>query len=321
MNEDDKIWFSVVIPLYNKKPHIADSITSVLEQSYPHFEVIVVNDASTDGSREIVESFSDNRIQIIDRTTPGPGGYAARNCGIQNAKHHYIAFLDADDTWAPPFLEIMSGLINKNPSVGFYASGWVEKSEVMGEVVSSYARKYSHKGTHTLDLNYFLESYTRDAGPVCSSVAIVDKNLIERAGLFPEDKCRFGGDIDTWFRIMLEGDALLVFPEPLGVYNKEAVNMTTKKNAMSVAETCVKITAESLQGRFTSTQRKLIKRFVNHFQFLQIKKKAMACRLTTQDMRFAYKWVNPMKYLIFFSYSCFHPRLQRGFIQIYNLFK
>ena len=92
---------SVVIPLYNKGPHIARSINSVRSQTFQDFELIIVNDASTDNSLGEVARFKDPRINLYHREKPGPGDYAARNLGIEKAKAEWIAFLDADDEWMP----------------------------------------------------------------------------------------------------------------------------------------------------------------------------------------------------------------------------
>src|SRR5690606_7754713 len=97
--------FSVIIPVHNKAPHLNRSINSVLNQTFLEFELILINDASTDGSMKILESYSDPRIRLLERSTPGPGGYAARNLGIQTAKFKWISFLDADDAWEIDYLE------------------------------------------------------------------------------------------------------------------------------------------------------------------------------------------------------------------------
>jgi len=91
--------FSVVIPVHNKAPHVARSIQSVLDQTYKNFEMIIINDASTDDSMDEVSKFDDPRIRVFQRNEPGPGGYAARNLGIEKANAEWIAFLDADDVW------------------------------------------------------------------------------------------------------------------------------------------------------------------------------------------------------------------------------
>ena len=95
---------SIIVPAYNAEKYVADAIESVLRQTYPYFELIIVDDASTDRTAEVVQSFSDQRIKLIRHTSnKGPG--AARNTAIETAKGKWIAFLDADDQWKVNRLE------------------------------------------------------------------------------------------------------------------------------------------------------------------------------------------------------------------------
>lgn len=110
---------SVVIPLYNKEAIIKKSLESVLTQDYDDFEVVVVNDGSTDKSVEIVKSIHDPRITLIEQENGGPS--KARNTGVKNAKGEWILFLDADDELLPGAFNVMSKLIKENPSVEHFA--------------------------------------------------------------------------------------------------------------------------------------------------------------------------------------------------------
>ncbi|MFD2433455.1 glycosyltransferase family 2 protein [Mesonia maritima] len=96
-------FFSVVIPLFNKENHIYDTLTYILNQTFPDFEVIVVNDGSTDNSSNIVENFSDSRIRLFHQENQGAS--VARNFGISRAQSKYIALIDADDIWYSTHLE------------------------------------------------------------------------------------------------------------------------------------------------------------------------------------------------------------------------
>lgn len=99
--------FSVIIPLYNKEHTIANTLTTVLKQTYSEYEIIIVNDGSTDNSVNIIkQNFNDTRIRIINQSNAGVS--AARNRGIQEAKGKWISFLDADDEWLPTYLETVS---------------------------------------------------------------------------------------------------------------------------------------------------------------------------------------------------------------------
>ncbi|WP_273827524.1 glycosyltransferase family 2 protein [Providencia rettgeri] len=96
---------SIIMPCYNSGQYIKDSIQSVLNQSYEHFELIIIDDLSTDNSIEIITSFNDVRIKLIQLTQNGGAG-VARNTGIEAAQGRFIAFLDSDDLWRPYKLEI-----------------------------------------------------------------------------------------------------------------------------------------------------------------------------------------------------------------------
>ena len=102
---------SVVIPLYNKEKQVAHTLQSVLRQTFQDFEIVIVDDGSTDHSVEEVEKVRDTRIRLVHQQNAGVS--AARNRGISEAKYDLIAFLDADDEWKPEYLETQYGLYQK----------------------------------------------------------------------------------------------------------------------------------------------------------------------------------------------------------------
>lgn len=114
--------FSVVIPLYNKESSIQSTLKSVLEQTFRDFEVIVVNDGSTDRSVERINIFSDSRIRLIHQENQGVS--AARNRGIQEAKRDWVAFLDADDEWDREKLALFYKDIQRHPKVNWGFAGF-----------------------------------------------------------------------------------------------------------------------------------------------------------------------------------------------------
>ena len=119
--------FSIVIPLYNKEKHVARAINSILNQTYQDFEIIIVDDGSTDFSYEEVKKINDPRIKIIRQKNLGVS--SARNTGIKEAKNNYIGFLDADDKWKPDFLETIKKLIKDFPGAGAYATSYEIQKE------------------------------------------------------------------------------------------------------------------------------------------------------------------------------------------------
>src|SRR5688572_27202891 len=112
--------FSVIIPLFNKAAHIENTLKSVLDQTFEEYEIIIVNDVSTDNGLEIVKNIRNSRIHIISQQNQGVS--AARNKGIEHSKGKLIAFLDADDYWFPNHLEALSELHTNFPGCGIYCS-------------------------------------------------------------------------------------------------------------------------------------------------------------------------------------------------------
>jgi len=115
-----EISFSIIIPLYNKAPYIERAINSVLNQSLQNFEIIVVNDGSSDGGEKIVTKIVDERLKLVSQKNAGVS--AARNTGAKEAQYEYLAFLDGDDTYEPNFLSEIVKLIGNFPNAGIYGT-------------------------------------------------------------------------------------------------------------------------------------------------------------------------------------------------------
>lgn len=113
---------SVIIPLFNKAPFIERALKSVTSQTFADFELIVVDDGSTDMGVAIVESFADSRLRIIKQANAGPG--AARNRGLKEARGEFVAFLDADDEWLPDFLAESFKSLEDKPEASAVTSGY-----------------------------------------------------------------------------------------------------------------------------------------------------------------------------------------------------
>lgn len=138
------ICFSVVIPLYNKEQTILKTVASVLTQTYQNFEIIVVNDGSTDNGVSLLgNTFQDDRIRIINQENQGVS--AARNNGIRNAKYDYIALLDGDDEWLPGYLAKVKVAIEKFPDAGMYGSASWHVNTQTGFSGNSTLLKYRGK--------------------------------------------------------------------------------------------------------------------------------------------------------------------------------
>lgn len=188
---------SVVIPLYNKSPYIARALNSVLAQTFQDFEVIVINDGSTDGGAAVVKEFDDPRIRLIQQENRGVS--AARNRGIEAARAELVAFLDADDEWLQQFLETIIKLRGRFPNAGAYATAIV----ISDKNTKKYIRYRSVPSSswEGLIADYFGSSVVGDLILSSSSVAI-PKNILYEMNGFAID-ARWGEDLDLWGRIAL----------------------------------------------------------------------------------------------------------------------
>ena len=114
--------YSVVIPLYNKEHYIAGTLRSVLTQTFPDYEVIVVDDGSTDNSLQACKTVQSDKIRIVQQANQGVS--AARNKGIELAAGEYICFLDADDTWHPDYLQNIETIVQKYPQSDIFVTAY-----------------------------------------------------------------------------------------------------------------------------------------------------------------------------------------------------
>lgn len=202
--------FSVVIPLYNKKQFICNTISSVLEQSFQDFELIIVDDGSTDGSDLIVESIIDPRILFLKKSNGGVS--SARNLGISKSSRPYTAFLDADDLWDTEFLKKMSELILDHPDCDIFASSFNRR-------IDGKACKPLHKNvpfTRGRMHNYFELQRIFFYPLICSSAVIIKREKLLQTGMFNE-QLSSGEDLDLWYRIILSGN-IAYLNEPLATY-------------------------------------------------------------------------------------------------------
>ncbi|MEJ6791815.1 MAG: glycosyltransferase family 2 protein [Lacinutrix sp.] len=212
-------FFSVIIPLFNKEKHIQDTLQCVLNQSFTYFEIIIINDGSTDDSLKVLKKITDSRIIIIDQENQGASH--ARNTGLANAKGKFIALLDADDIWDCTFLENINKAIIQYPNEYVFTSAIAYKYEKKTVPV-----RYSFKSKNNIiKLDYFKASqkYTILSG----SSTIFKKTILKITGNFDET-IKSGQDTDLWIRIginfpIIFVNKLLVYY----IYNTSSLSNTT----------------------------------------------------------------------------------------------
>ena len=169
-----KPYFSIVIPLYNKEKHVKDTLNSVWSQSFKDFEVIVVNDGSTDDSLKIVNSITDARLNIF--STKNIGVSHARNYGISKANTEFIVFLDADDIWLNHHLQDLKDLQEEFPNCGMYCKAYDKKNE-HGIITSNYKNIPSKSSWKGVIEDYFYSSSMSSIA--WTSAVMIPKSIFE----------------------------------------------------------------------------------------------------------------------------------------------
>lgn len=172
---------SVIIPLYNKEHFVKETIESVLAQTYNDFELIIVNDGSTDNSVNIISKFDDSRIIIVDQKNAGVS--AARNHGLRIARGEFISFLDADDTWGAGFLKAMSDLAQQYPHESVFGAAQENRPITTLPQGVSIVKDFC---------TYFY--------CFCTGSLFIKKNVFENIGFFRQN-IQIGEDFDMWLRI------------------------------------------------------------------------------------------------------------------------
>lgn len=210
--------FSVVIPLYNKAPYIERAINSILNQTLQEFEIIVVNDGSTDNGREIVEAMLDPRIRLINQANQGVS--VARNRGIHEATYELIAFLDADDEWLRSYLAEIQTLIRNFPDCGAYAVG-VKTIRPNGEIFLPNLSKLPAEPWIGIILNFF-ELFQDAISAFIPSSVVIPKRVLQEVDGFPVG-IKLLEDIYCWVNIAIRYP-IAFNPKRLVVYHQDASN-------------------------------------------------------------------------------------------------
>lgn len=225
---------TIITANYNGREYLARAIESVLGQSYPNIEYLIVDDGSTDDSTDIIKDYAsrDSRIQTI--FLPRNCGVArARNTGIENSTGKYIAFLDADDMWAPEKVEKQLAVFHRHPKAGVVVTGAALIDENGQVLQSKKNRKKTTQGTVSL--------YDYIAGKCHLSInTMTRRDCLETSGLFNPDYI-IGEDYELWMRITREYEYYYV-NEPLHYYRIHGKNAT--RNKLFNRESKIKILQE-----------------------------------------------------------------------------
>ena len=210
-----KSGISIVIPLYNKRETVARALRSVLGQTVQDFEVLVVDDGSTDRSSDVVTSFADPRVRIIRQTNSGVS--VARNRGVFESHADFVAFLDGDDEWLPTFLEAIIDLREKFPSCGIYSTSYYLQG-VDGDRRERLINGLNCSASQIVIDDYFAIA-SKSAPPVWSSAVALLREDILSVGGFPVG-VGSGEDLLTWARLAARKQVAL-HTSPLAIYHQD----------------------------------------------------------------------------------------------------
>ncbi|MDA1087046.1 MAG: glycosyltransferase [Verrucomicrobia bacterium] len=214
------ISFSVVIPAYNARRTIERAIRSILKQTVSDLEVIVIENGSTDGTHEIVETIDDPRVILVRKEEKGLA--AARNTGIQRARNDWIAFLDADDEWLPHHLRNAELILARHADVRWYCAAF-DRRRPDGALIRTVIDEDAVRGDGRVP-DYFIPNARRTF--TLPSLTIVHKDVFAAVGDFSETISQHGEDLDLWFRIGLKYPAMGYGSIVAGTYYIHADSVT-----------------------------------------------------------------------------------------------
>ncbi|QZN91419.1 glycosyltransferase family A protein [Idiomarina abyssalis] len=302
------IEFSVVVPIYNKASYVERAVESVLKQSFINFEVILVCDPSTDGSEQVVESIIDDRIRIIYRDKPGPGGYAARNLGITSSKGRWIALLDADDMWYPEHLEKALKLTKQYPDKKVLTTSRLieEKGKVKTDAFSKHFRAKGLESRGFSFLEYLQLSFQLDK-PFNSNSIIFHKDCVN-GDVFPEGKVKRSGDILAWLKLTSQASGF-AWSSYLGSHTYKDVVGVSKTSLPSIGYNFE--FAQPLYDKCDKSEAKMLDRYLNRLVKIAWFEHRRAGSKISPLWRY-FRFRNSFFYCIFWS---FVSTLPKGFVE------
>lgn len=238
-----KPFFTVIIPLYNKEDYIEDALKSIFNQTFEGFEIIIINDGCTDKSMDIVHSFKDSRLKIINQSNKGLS--IARNNGIKKAYTDYIAFIDGDDLWGNNHLQQLHDLINLYPNCGLYATGYtIQKSKTISHRAQFNDLPKNFKGIVPNFFKHSLQHCVAWVGSICIPTKILEEMNYFDTEIFSEQ------DTDLYIKIALKNyDFVLDDTMPSAVHNKTmSNNLSNYKNKTKIPKFLLSYKSFELQN-------------------------------------------------------------------------
>ena len=221
-----KPFFSIIIPLYNKEKYITSTLDSVFNQTFDNYEIIIVNDGSTDNSIELVEKYKNPKIKVFHQKNKGVS--SARNLAMENANGNFFCFLDADDIWKENHLSIIHETIEKFPEAKMYCSRYITQISDTAYTTNSFIDiTDSYEGIVS---DFFKSSYINRIA--LTSAVCIDKFVFTTLKGFDES-ISSGQDLDYWIKIALNYKVAIT-KEVTMIYNFKQDNKSLSRTNINL---------------------------------------------------------------------------------------
>ncbi|MBN1688133.1 MAG: glycosyltransferase [Candidatus Omnitrophica bacterium] len=256
MTQIDSPKFSIVMPTYNRYDLIAQAIESVIAQHEQDWELIVVDDGSSDNTKEIVEKYRDNRIHYLYQENAGKS--IARNRGIERARASHIVFLDSDDYWHPEMLSAVADAISRNPGAGLFYG----QVEFIRECQSTDAEIKP-----TVGAKNFEELLNGDHQSIYTCATAIKKSCLEQVGVF-DPWLLIAQDIDLWLRIA-EKYPVVFIPKVVSYVRRHAEDSAS--NRLNLYEGYLRFQHRLVQryeACLSRKRRQVIENYITRYQYL-----------------------------------------------------
>lgn len=225
---------SIIIPAYNSLTYLPTAINSVFRQTFQDFELVIIDDGSSDKTADWVSCLTESQIKLISQDNQGAS--TARNIGIANSEGEYIAFLDADDLWRPSKLTKQVERLDNLPQVGLVHC-WTEFTNAQGDKTGKVMTSY---GEGTVWKEMVLYNLLR-----CGSTPMIRRTCFESLGVF-DTALKYAEDWDMWIRIASQYEFSII-NEPLVFYREHEDNKS--KNYEGQLESFCKIIDKAIDSR------------------------------------------------------------------------
>ncbi len=228
-NNNNKYSVAVVIPAYNAEPFVGRAIDSVLAQSCPADEIIVVDDGSRDNTAAVVKRYG-GKVHYIQQENAGVS--AARNCGIRAAHSQWVAFLDADDVWLPDKLKLQTELLKRNPQLVWACANFLQHYDGNGSQKEDAALPQEKAEEILAGKDYFadyLQVFTQGFYAWTGTV-IIKRSVFDAVGYFNTGQAHGEEDTDMWFRIAFKYPHIGYISQPLSIYYVDIADSLSDKS-------------------------------------------------------------------------------------------